>query len=150
VAPEVRRLPGVTLIDLEVVRQAVEAGPVAADLDRVRSLVAAEVAGFLARQRALAVAPTVVALRAQAAAIVRGELTRLAGRLPDLDPRAGREVEVALRRVVDKLLHAPTVRVQELAESPDGQAYAQALHELFGLDRTAPAAVSRPDPGVAR
>jgi glutamyl-tRNA reductase len=36
--------------------------------------------------------------------------------------------------VVDKLLHAPTVRVKELASSPDGKEYAAALRVLFDLD----------------
>ncbi len=49
--------------------------------------------------------------------------------------------EQAVRRVVDKLLHTPTVRVKELADSTSGVSYAEALQELFGLDRKAPAAV---------
>jgi glutamyl-tRNA reductase len=36
--------------------------------------------------------------------------------------------------VVDKLLHAPTVRVKELAADPAGLAYADVLHALFDLD----------------
>ena len=43
-----------------------------------------------------------------------------------------------MRRVVDKLLHTPTVRVKELADAPEGLSYADALRELFGLDRAAP------------
>ena len=39
-----------------------------------------------------------------------------------------------MRRVVDKLLHAPTVRVKELAGSPGGDAYEDALRVLFDLD----------------
>jgi glutamyl-tRNA reductase len=38
-----------------------------------------------------------------------------------------------VRRVVDKLLHAPTVRVKELAGEPGGADYAAALRELFDL-----------------
>jgi glutamyl-tRNA reductase len=34
---------------------------------------------------------------------------------------------------VDKLLHEPTVRVKELASSPGGTDYADALRALFGL-----------------
>jgi glutamyl-tRNA reductase len=44
------------------------------------------------------------------------------------------EVERAMRRVVDKLLHAPTVRVKELAGSPGGDSYEDALRVLFDLD----------------
>ena len=77
--------------------------------------------------------------------VVRGELIRLAGRLPDLDDRARAEIELAVRRVVDKLLHSPTVRVKELAEEPDGRSYADALSKLFGLDARAIEAITRVD-----
>jgi glutamyl-tRNA reductase len=51
-------------------------------------------------------------------------------------------VEQTVRRVVQTLLHTPTVRVKELTEAPVGLSYADALRELFGLDRAAPAAVT--------
>lgn len=143
--PTVRELPGVALIDIEALRVALDGAQVAYDLETVRTLVAAEVAGFLDRRRAERVAPTVVALRAQAAAVVRDELDRLRSRLPDLDTREWETVSGALRRVVDKLLHAPTVRVQQLAEAPGGDSYAEALRELFDLPRDVPAVVSAPD-----
>lgn len=142
--PAVRDLPGLTLVDLEGLRAVLGRGRVGADVESVRALVAEEVAAFCSRQRALRVAPTVTALRAQAAEVVRSELERLDGRLPELDDRERKEVESTVRRVVDKLLHAPTVRVKELAASPDGDRYAEALHELFGLDRAAPGALSAP------
>ena len=44
------------------------------------------------------------------------------------------EVQRSVRRIVDKLLHAPTVRVQELATDPEAPDYAAALRELFALD----------------
>ncbi len=144
VDPEVGELPGVTLIDLEGLRSVLKAGPVGADVELVRELVADEVSAFCSRQRALRVTPTVTALRAQAAEVVRGELERLTGRLPDLDDRERSEVESTVRRVVDKLLHAPTVRVKELAASPDGDRYAEALHMLFDLDRNTPGVLSVP------
>ena len=60
-------------------------------------------------------------------------LLRLAGRLPDLDARARAEIARTVRRVVDKLLHEPTVRVKELAATPGATDYAGALRALFGL-----------------
>ena len=65
--------------------------------------------------------------------MVRAELERLDGHTPDLDPQAGRG-RADRRRIVDKLLHAPTVRVKQLAEEPGGPSYAEALNKLFGLD----------------
>ncbi|ADP84296.1 glutamyl-tRNA reductase [Pseudofrankia inefficax] len=143
--PAVRALPGVTLVDLESLRVALDGAQVSHDLEAVRALVASEVAGFLNKRGAVRVAPTVVALRAQAAAIVQDELDRLRGRLPDLDAREWEMVTGTVRRVVDKLLHAPTVRVQQLAGGPGGDSYAEALRELFDLPREVPAVVSAPD-----
>ena len=70
------------------------------------------------------------------ALIVDTELTRLAGRLSEegVSGHALEEMAQTVRRVVDKLLHAPTVRVKELASSPDGEEYAAALRVLFDLD----------------
>jgi glutamyl-tRNA reductase len=52
------------------------------------------------------------------------------------------EVARTVRRVVDKLLHAPTVRVKQLASAPGGDSYAEALRELFELDPQAVDAVA--------
>ena len=73
------------------------------------------------------------ALRSQAAEVVDAELLRLSTRLPDLDARARAEIARTVHRVVDKLLHEPTVRVKELAAAPGGTDYAGALRALFGL-----------------
>ncbi|MDT7546923.1 MAG: glutamyl-tRNA reductase [Actinomycetota bacterium] len=140
--PAVRDLSGVTLVDLTSLQEVLEDSEAGADVEAARAIVTEEVGTFLAWQMASRVAPTVVALRSRAEEVVAAELARLETRLPDLDPRSRSELDVTVRRVVDKLLHAPTVRVKELTEAPAGLSYADALHELFGLDRAAPAAVT--------
>jgi len=140
--PSVRDLPGVTLVDLETLQRQLAATEAGADVAAARALVTEEVGAFLSWQRASRVGPTVAALRSRAAQVVDTELARLDSRLPDLDERERNEVSVAVRRVVDKLLHTPTVRVKELAEAPAAVSYAEALRDLFGLDRAAPAAVA--------
>jgi glutamyl-tRNA reductase len=142
VDPAVRELEGVTLVDLASLQAVLEQTEAGAGVEAARGVVTDGVAQFLSWQRASRVAPTVVALRARADQVVEAELSRLQGRLPDLEPRQTAEVEAAVRRVVDKLLHTPTVRVKELTESPAGLSYADALQELFGLDPAAPAAVA--------
>ena len=138
-------VPGVTLVDLETLATVLADHEHTADVEATRAIVADEVAAFLGWQRAVSVAPTVVALRGMADDVVRAELIRLAGRLPDLDDRSRAEIELAVRRVVDKVLHAPTVRVKQLAEQPGGQSYADALSKLFGLDARAIEALTRVD-----
>src|SRR3546814_4687571 len=90
------------------------------------------------------VTPTVTALRQRAADVVEAELMRLDSRLPGLDDPQRDEVARTVRRVVDKLLHAPTVRVKQLASAPGGDSYAAALRELFELSPGSPAAVATP------
>jgi glutamyl-tRNA reductase len=152
--PDAGRLPGVAVVSLEDLRDAGSPGwPGALAHDEhvaaVRQIVADEFAAHVSAGRAAEVAPTVVALRAKAAEVVDAELARLASRLVDLEPRTRDEIARALHRVVDKLLHAPTVRVKELAGSPGADSYEAALRVLFDLDPATVAAVASADAGLA-
>ena len=118
------------------------------EVEAARELVRREVQDFLAMRRSASVAPTVVALRSMASEVVAAELARLDARLPSLTEEQRAEVQQSVRRVVGKLLHAPTVRVQELAADPEAVDYAAALRELFALDPQSVAAVMLPE--VAR
>jgi glutamyl-tRNA reductase len=147
VEPAVADLPGVVLIGMDQLSEhasAVRDDDVAA----VRTILEAELAAYQSAMDAARVAPTVVALRAKAAGVVDAELARLAGRLSadGLSGHALDEIAQTVRRVVDKLLHAPTVRVKELAGSPGGEEYAAALRVLFDLDPRAVEAVTRAAP----
>ncbi|WP_432193274.1 glutamyl-tRNA reductase [Streptomyces sp. bgisy027] len=139
----VHRLTGVRLVDIESLAEASADAPMAADVDQVRRIVSDEVAAFGAALRAAHITPTVVALRAMAADVVANEIARLEGRLPGLDDKHRGEITQTVRRVVDKLLHAPTVRVKQLAAEPGGAGYADALRTLFDLDQETVASVSR-------
>jgi len=135
-------LPGVHVIDMDRIQREPTARAAASDAEAARAIVAAEVANYLAGQRMAEVTPTVTALRQRAADVVEAELLRLDNRLPGLDSTHRDEVARTVRRVVDKLLHAPTVRVKQLAGAPGGDSYAEALRELFELDPQAVDAVS--------
>ncbi|MDH6623927.1 glutamyl-tRNA reductase [Streptomyces sp. LBL] len=145
----VHRLTGVRLVDIESLAEASADAPMAADVDQVRRIVADEVAAFGAAQRAAHITPTVVALRTMAADVVAGEIARLDGRLPGLDDKQRGEITQTVKRVVDKLLHAPTVRVKQLAAEPGGTGYADALRTLFDLDPETVASVSRAEDNAA-
>ncbi|HEY2085427.1 MAG TPA: glutamyl-tRNA reductase [Mycobacterium sp.] len=142
VDPAVSGLPGVWVVDMDRVQREPSARAAAGDAEAARHLVAAEVATYLAGQRMAEVTPTVTALRQRAADVVEAELLRLDNRLPGLEAGQKDEVARTVRRVVDKLLHAPTVRIKQLASAPGGDSYAEALRELFELDQTAVDAVA--------
>ena len=144
VAPDVADLPGVHVVGLAELGEALASdSSFAPHVKAVRDLVGGEVAAYLAYRRAHEVAPTVAALRSRAADVVAAELRRLDQRLPeDLSKNIRAEIQLAVHRVVEKLLHTPTVRVKELAGDGRSGEYTQALRELFDLDPDDVASVS--------
>jgi glutamyl-tRNA reductase len=146
VAPEVADLPDEHVIGLaeldEILATDSQYTP---HVKAVADLVVAEVAGYLMSRRAQEVAPTVALLRSRAADVVTAELSRLRQRLPDdLSEEARGEIRLAVHRIVEKLLHTPTVRAKALVAGGEGGDYARALRELFDLDPHEVAAVSVP------
>jgi glutamyl-tRNA reductase len=150
VEPSAADLPGVLLVGLASLAEELRAGGPAADVEpsavseqSVHRIVDEELNAFLAARRAASVTPTVVALRTMATGVVDAELERLFARVPEWSEAEREEVAQALRRVADKLLHQPTVRVRELADSAGAVSYTAALAELFSLDPEAVQAVTR-------
>ena len=146
VAPDVADLPDEYVVGLaeldEILATDSQYTP---DVKAVSDLVVAEVAEYLISRRAQEVAPTVALLRSRAADVVAAELNRLQQRLPDdLSENARGEIRLTVHRVVEKLLHNPTVRVKSLVAGGEGGDYARALRELFDLDPHEVAAVSAP------
>ncbi len=138
----VAALPGVTVVDLIALQHRLSGGERGSAVAAAQELVAEEAQAYLVAQRSAEVTPTVTALRRRASEVIDAELLRLDSRLPDLDDGVRAEFTRSVRRVVDKLLHTPTVQVKRLAEGPDGDSYAAALRTLFELDPQAPVAVA--------
>jgi glutamyl-tRNA reductase len=134
VAPGVAEVPGVHLIDLERLSTAEQQPAGHAEIAATEAIVDAEVGAFRSWLRSSDVAPTVAALRARADEVVVAELGRLRQRRPDLTDEQRADVAHAVHRVVQRLLHVPSVRVRQLAAEPGGEAYAEALRALFDLE----------------
>jgi glutamyl-tRNA reductase len=145
--PAAAELSGVTVIDLATLQQRLSGGERGRAVAAAQELVAEEAQAYLAAQRSAEVTPTVTALRRRATEVIDAELLRLDSRLPGIDDGVRAEFSKTVRRVVDKLLHTPTVQVKRLAEGPDGDSYAAALRALFELDPQTPAAVASPRTG---
>ena len=135
-------LTEVTVVDLATLQERLSGGGRGASVAMAQDIVAEEAQSYLAAQRSAEVTPTVTALRKRAAEVIDAELLRLDSRLPDIDDKVRHEFARSVHRVVDKLLHTPTVQVKRLAEGPDGDSYAAALRTLFELDPQAPAAMA--------
>src|SRR5690606_6345643 len=119
--PEVGHLSGVHPWGLAELHAEAEHTPTTAQdaqaldaLAAVRDLVTDEDATYLTERRAARIAPTLAALRSSAAKVVDGEMARLDQRLPHLPEDERAEVRRTVQRVVDKLLHTPSVRARQL------------------------------------
>jgi glutamyl-tRNA reductase len=134
IEPAAGDLPGVRLIGFPELATLAPQQVKLDDVAAVQTLVADEVAAFGLARSAARVAPTVVALRSLATGVVADELDRLWTRCGDLTAEQRSEVTTTVRRVADKLLHSPTVRIKQLADQAPSASYADALAELFALD----------------
>lgn len=133
IAHEVDDLSGVLRLGLGELGEALGAAGSLPEVERARSLVAEAVTRHLGDRAAAMAAPTVRALRTAAQSVVESELARMDQRTPTMSESDRAEVGRAVHRIVDKLLHQPTVRVKELAVDGRLGEYEGALRELFDL-----------------
>jgi glutamyl-tRNA reductase len=145
--PDLGAVPGVTRIALIDLVDRPETAAGAEDLAAARRIISGEIEAFMADEARRRLDPLVVSLRARAGEHVAAEADRVRARMPHLSPDDFAEVENALRRAVNALLHTPTVRVQELAKDPQGHRLADALHSLFDLPEAAIEALRRSEDG---
>jgi len=133
VDPAVGQLPGVTLRDLDDLRDFAARGIAgrSAEKAQVRRIVHEEVQRYLEAASTRAVAPLVGELHDRAESVRQAELDRFRNRLDGLDERQRDAVEALTRRLVGKLLHDPTVRLKDAAGTPRGERLADAARDLF-------------------
>jgi glutamyl-tRNA reductase len=133
--PAIHELDGCYLYDIDDL-EAVVAETLAGrrhEAERAEAIVAAEAESFRAWQASLEVVPAIASLRAHAEEIREAELRRIETRLGPLSESQRRAVESLTARIVDKLLHLPTVRLKQAAAAADGGVYAETVRHLFGL-----------------
>jgi len=133
VDPAVRRLAGVTLIDLTALGQHLTGRAVPGQIAQVRAIVAAEAAAYIERQQQAAATPVIAAMHAQIRQLADAELMRLHGRLPGLSEQERAETAATVHRILRKVLHQPTVRARKFSSGPNGPVYLDALRQLFDL-----------------
>jgi glutamyl-tRNA reductase len=100
---------------------------------RAEAIVAREVERFAARLRVLEVVPTIVSLREKVEAIRRAELEKALSRLPGADPETRRVLEALSQSIVNKVLHAPTVKLRDSSRAGHGHRWIEHISEIFGI-----------------
>ena len=136
VDPTSADLPGVTLLDMDDLREFADRGirERRREVAAVNTFIEAELERFLTSTSAREVAPLVGALHERGDSVRRAELDRFRSKLAGLDPAQADAVEALTKGIVAKLLHDPTVTLKAASRSPKGERLAEALRDLFGLD----------------
>ena len=136
VAASVAELPGVTLRDLDHLSDWAQRGidKRASEVGQVRQIIGEEVDRFLLDQTQRQAAPLVAQLREVVESIRRAELERFDSALSAMTPEQRELVESISHGIVNKMLHAPSVRLREAAGTPQGERLSAAVRDLFSLD----------------
>jgi glutamyl-tRNA reductase len=116
-------LEGCTLFDIDALGEGLVGRE--EDVREAEAIVAEEAARFAEWRRSRDAAGAIRDLRRRAEEIRSEELARAGSRLADLSPRERETVETLTAQIVNKLLHAPTVRAKEAGSEP--------LRDLFAL-----------------
>lgn len=135
-------IDGVKLLNIEELTTM--AGDRVQDEDPARAIVADELQSFLEQQRAQSVVPTVKALRQKAGEVMAEELMTLERLTPDMSETDRAAVVKSMKRVVDKLLHTPTVQAKKLSAGGQQVSYPDALAALFNLPNGMVDSVTQP------
>jgi len=135
VAAEVGELAGVELCDLDAIGAFVAKGieSRAGELDHANQIIADEMVRHLSEVGKQSVAPLITTFRSQVETLRADELERVTNKLADMTPEQRAVVDEVTRSVINKVLHEPTMRLKDSANSLRGERLAAALRELFDL-----------------
>jgi glutamyl-tRNA reductase len=104
-----------------------------AEAAKAEEIIGQEVAIFEAWFNALAVVPTIVAMREKMEGIVRGELEKSARWLEGLTEEDRQRIEGLAASIVNKILHDPITGLKEESIEKDELPYVAAIRRLFKL-----------------
>jgi glutamyl-tRNA reductase len=138
VEPSAGKLDGVFLYDLDDLRSVAEANlrERRKEAAAAEALVEREAREFLDWQKSLEVVPLLLELRSRAEQIRRTELDKARRRLANLTPEQQQAIESATEAIVQKLLHAPTVQLKEMARNGHSPDQVSLIRKLLGLTRS--------------
>lgn len=136
VKPDVRDLPNVWLYDIDDLQLVVDNHHALrqSEVTQVEAIIIEGVEAYLGWLNSRNAVPTIVALRHKAEAMAALELERTLHRLPNLSEQEREVVTQMAYRIVNKMLHAPSVALRERAAKDDHFAYLHAMRRLFDLE----------------
>ncbi len=137
IEPTIATLPGIHLYNLDDLQAEVERGISLRlqEAEHVHSIIAEEAVSFQRWLASLSVVDTISDLRHHADLLRQEELARTLRQLSHtLSEREVAAVQELTTRLMNKLLHTPTLKLKDAAASGQGHVYAEATRYLFNLE----------------
>lgn len=136
VDPAVGELTNVFLYDIDDLQQVVAANleQRQREVPRVQAIIDQEVAEFMAWFKARDIVPTIVDLRQHLESIRESELAWAMQKLDGLSEQERKVILAFSQRLTNKILHQPTIRLKQHADSREMYHYTEMLRDLFGID----------------
>jgi len=136
IEPSVKDIPGVTLYDIDDLRDVADRHKSARELaaKKAEKILNQEIASFKKWQSSLLVLPTIVALQRYGQELKEEQLDQAMAKLGNISPKQEKIIRSLANSLVNKLLHLPIVNLKEAADSPQVVQYVQMLQYLFGLE----------------
>jgi len=136
VSPDVGNVPGVSLFDIDRLNHGVEKAIECreGEIPKVEKIIDEEYLAFKEYFGTLKVVPVIAGMRQQADAIRQQELEKALRQLDGIDPKQQEQIKALTHAIVQKILHEPTIRLRQEANGPNGEKFAVAVSELFGLN----------------
>ncbi len=104
-----------------------------AAIPQVERIIENEVSSFFDWYHSREVTPVITHLRRRAQEVAQLEIEQALNKLGDVDEHTTQVINQLAHRIVNKILHEPTVRLRGQAAEGNGYGYAHAVSELFGL-----------------
>jgi glutamyl-tRNA reductase len=135
VEPGVNRLDNVFCYDIDDLRQVVEANrrERIREAQKAEALVEHEVSKFTTYRGDLEIVPTIVSLREKLEAIRQEEVAKTLSRIPGAPDETRQAIEVMSNSLINKILHAPIMKLRESSRGGHGRRWTELVSELFGL-----------------
>ncbi|MGJ3239878.1 MAG: glutamyl-tRNA reductase [Anaerolineae bacterium] len=136
VAPVVGTLDGVELYDIDALQHIVDSSLASrqACVPQVRIIITEEAERYHDWLRERAVVPLICDLRQEVATVIETELQQAINKLPNISENELAIVRRMAHRIMNKVLHAPTVTLRSRATDEDAEHYANMVRELFDIE----------------
>ncbi len=136
VDPAVTDHPAVKLFVLDDIQQVVQHNLAQrqAAIPQVETMIDQSVSDYMAWLNQRQVLPVLVGMRRRANDLAQAELDQALRKLTTDDPAVAEQMSRMVHRLVNKLLHEPTLQLKAQAAQGNAEPYAQALQKLFALE----------------